>query len=170
MAEPYIGEIRMVGFNFAPQGWAFCDGSLLSIADYSTLFTLIGTTYGGDGQNTFALPNLKGCVPVHQGSAAGVAYTMGQYMGAEQVTLAAAQMPAHNHLVPCSASGNTNNPANGYFGGDATAKLYASADGSAQLNNGFLSTTGGNQPHSNMMPYLVINFVIALFGVYPSQS
>ena len=172
MSEPFIGEIRMVGFNFAPVNWALCNGAIQAISQNETLFTLIGTTYGGNGETTFSLPNLQGCVPVHQGTSpiSGVSYVMGEYTGAENVTVTIQQMPQHTHAVPCAASGNVNNPANAVFAGDSTVALYANADGSTQLSNSFLSTTGQSLPHNNMMPYQVINFIIALFGVFPSQS
>ncbi len=170
MSAPYIGEIRMAGFNYAPQGWLFCDGSLIGIDQNSALFNLIGTTYGGDGQTTFALPNLQGCVPVHQGSSQSGSYTMGQYSGVEQVTLSLPQFPQHTHTVPCAAAGGVASPANAVFGGDPTVAVYAAADNSTQLNSAVLSSVGGNQPHSNMMPYCVINFIIAAEGIYPSQN
>jgi microcystin-dependent protein len=172
MSQPFIAEIRMVGFNFAPNGWAFCDGSLLPIDQYQALFTLIGTTYGGDGQTTFGLPNLQGRVPVHQGTNPinGNSYVLGQPFGVENVTLTGQQMPQHTHPVPCNATGNASNPTNAVFGGDAGTALYANPDNSTQLNNAFLSTTGGNLPHTNMMPFQVINFVISLFGIFPTQN
>jgi len=172
MSEPFIGEIRMVGFSFAPANWAFCNGAIQAISTNEALFTLIGTTYGGDGQNTFALPNMQGCVPIHQGNSpiSGVTYGIGEYTGAENVTLTIQQMPQHTHSVPCAASGNANSPANAVFGGDPGVSVYAAADGSTQMNNSFLSTAGQSLPHSNMMPYQVINFIICLFGVFPSQN
>jgi microcystin-dependent protein len=172
MSSPFIGEIRMVGFNFAPVNWASCNGAIQSIAENNALFALIGTTYGGDGQQTFALPNLQGCVPVHQGTnpTNGIAYTIGEYTGVENVTLITQQIPAHSHPVPCAVSGNASSPANAVFGGDPTTAVYANADGSTQLNNAFLSITGNNQPHSNMMPYQAVNFIISLFGIFPSQN
>lgn len=172
MSSPFVGEIRMVGFNFAPVNWAFCNGAIQSIAENETLFTLIGTTYGGDGQQTFALPNLQGCVPVHQGTnpTNGNTYVLGGYTGVENVTLSSQQMPAHSHPVPCAVNGNATSPANAVFGGDPGTAVYANADGSTQLNNAFLSIAGGSQPHSNMMPFQVINFIISLFGIFPSQN
>ncbi len=170
MSEPYLGEIRMVGFNFQPVGWAFCDGALLSIAANDALFALLGTTYGGDGVTTFALPNLKGRAPLHQGTANGTSFSIGETVGAESVTLSGAQMPTHTHTVPCNAVGNVSSPANAVFGGDPLNALYANPDNSAQLNPAFLSSAGGNQPHSNMMPFLTINFVIATQGIFPSQN
>jgi microcystin-dependent protein len=170
MSEPYIGEIRMVGFNFAPVNWAFCNGAVQAISENETLYQLLGTTYGGDGQQTFNLPNLQGCVPVCQGTGGGGTYVMGEYTGTETVTINASTMPNHTHPVPCNAAGNVSNPGNAVFAGDPSVALYANPDGSTQLNNAFLSTAGGSQPHTNMMPYVVINFIIALYGVFPSQG
>jgi microcystin-dependent protein len=172
MSQPFIGEIRMVGFNFAPVGWALCNGQIQSISDNEALYTLIGTPYGGDGQTTFALPNLQGCVPVHQGTnpGNGSTYVQGQFTGSENVTVTIQQMPAHTHNVPCAASGNVTSPTNAVFGGDTTTALYANPDSSTQLNNAFLSTTGQSLPHDNMMPYVVVNFIICLFGIFPTQG
>jgi microcystin-dependent protein len=156
----------MVGFNFAPVGWALCNGQLQSISDNEALYTLIGTTYGGDGQVTFGLPNLQGCVPVHQGNG----YVQGQFTGSENVTVTSQQMPNHTHSVPCAVNGNVSSPTNAVFGGDTTTALYANPDSSTQLNNAFLSTTGQSLPHNNMMPYVVVNFIISLFGIFPTQS
>jgi microcystin-dependent protein len=170
MSEPFIGEIRMVGFNFAPVNWALCNGALQAISQNETLYQLLGTTYGGDGTQTFNLPNLQGCVPVGQGTGGGGTYVMGEYTGAENVTINASTMPNHTHPVPCNATGNISNPGNAVFAGDPGVALYANPDSSTQLNNAFLSTTGGSQPHTNMMPYGVIKFIIALYGIYPSQG
>jgi microcystin-dependent protein len=172
MSSPFVGEIRMVGFSFAPVGWAFCNGALQSISENPTLYTLIGTIYGGDGQQTFGLPNLQGCVPLHQGTnpANGISYTIGEFLGSETVTLTTQQIPQHTHSVPCAVNGNVSSPSNAVFGGDPTSAVYAGADGSAQLNNAFLSIAGSSQPHANMMPYLGINFIIALQGIFPSQN
>jgi microcystin-dependent protein len=170
MSEPYIGEIRMVGFNFAPVNWALCNGQQLSITENEALFNLIGTTYGGDGQQTFNLPNLQGCIALHQGNNQGNGYVPGQYLGAENVTVSLQQLPAHSHAVPCAATGNTASPANAVYAGDASQALYAVPDNSATLNNAALSTTGGSLQHTNQMPFVVINFVIALYGIFPPQN
>jgi microcystin-dependent protein len=169
MSTPYIGEIRMMGCNFAPNGWAFCDGSLQSIAQNSALFALIGTTYGGDGVNTFALPNLLGRTPVHQGAGPGGTYVIGQLAGVENVTLTPNQMPQHAHAAQAAngVTGSANSPQNnfwsGWTGGQFTTQTPAAGMVAAAVGN-----AGGSQPHNNMPPYLVINFVISLFGIFPS--
>lgn len=173
MAQPYIGEIRMFGGNFAIQGWAFCDGSLQSISQNPTLFQVIGTTYGGDGVNTFALPDLQGRIPVHQGQGAGLQnYILGQKGGVETVTLTTLQLPAHPHTALGSATGGpSTNPANGTWGNNNIQNNSfgpgTSANGS--MNAGALGLTGSNQPHDNLMTFLVINFIISLNGIYPTQ-
>ncbi len=169
MSNPYVGEIRMVGFNFAPVGWAFCDGALMDIAQYDTLFNLIGTTYGGDGQTTFALPNLSGRIPVHMGAGPGLSnYVIGEAAGTETVTLTSNQMPAHSH-APLAQSGNGDqgSPANGVWAG-TTNSIYTSNTPNVVMNAGLIAQSGGNQPHENMMPFLTINFIISLFGIFPS--
>lgn len=168
MATAYVGEIRMVGFNFPPSGWQLCNGQLLSISEYSTLFNLIGTTYGGDGQNTFALPDLRGRTPIHIGTGGGQTYVQGQQGGVENVTLTTSQLPAHNHAVTAEgASGNANSPSGGYFAGSTLGQYASSSSG---VSAAVLQNTGGGQPHNNLMPYLTVSFVISLFGVYPSRS
>jgi microcystin-dependent protein len=165
MSEPYVGEIRMVAFNFAPNGWAFCDGSLLSISDNEVLFALIGTTYGGDGQNTFALPNLQGRMPVHMGSEA----ILGELSGTESVTLDVGQMPIHSHALMAQAgTGHQASPANGVW---AASQLHQFSGGSPASSMGpVLLDTGGEQPHNNMPPFLTLTFIISLFGIFPSQN
>jgi microcystin-dependent protein len=167
MAQPYIGEIRMFAGNFAPQGWAFCDGQLLAISENDTLFNLIGTTYGGDGQENFALPNLQSRVPVHQGNG----FILAQQAGEESVTLTTNQMPAHNHaFLASSAAGNSTSPTNAFL-----AKPVASIYNSLQpptfvaMNPAVIGGAGGSQPHENCQPFLCINFILSLFGIYPSQ-
>jgi microcystin-dependent protein len=170
MSEPFVGEIRMFGGNFAPAGWAFCAGQLLAISQNDVLFNLIGTTYGGDGQNTFALPNLQGRVPVHQGSSPFGFYVIGQLAGSETVTLNSQQIPVHTHpATASSAAGNATSPTNATWAGNASVKQFAPA-GAAQMNNGALALSGGNQPHDNMLPFQSINFIISLFGIFPSQN
>ncbi|MCW2495940.1 tail fiber protein [Jatrophihabitans sp.] len=169
MSEPYVGEIRMVGFNFAPSGWALCDGSLLSIASNEVLFELIGTTYGGDGVNTYALPNLLGRRVVHQGGGA----TIGQVGGVETVTLTQGQLAPHTHAAQANSHPGTSTlPGGNYWAAAAGAvRPYSPAAPSAPLAAAaVLNTTGGGAPHENMPPFLVINFVISLFGIFPSQS
>jgi|SRR5208283_260430 len=174
MSSPYIGEIRMFGGNFAIQGWAFCDGSLQSISQNTALFQLLGTTYGGDGQQTFALPDLRGRVPVHQGQSGGLSnYVIGQQGGGETVTLTANQLPPHQHTAVGTVQGaSASNPANNSWGNSSSVAANSFGPGTsanATMNAGSIANSGGNQPHDNMLPYLVINFIIALFGVYPSQ-
>lgn len=172
MAAPFIGEIRLFAGNFAPSGWAFCDGSLVPILEAEALFALIGTTYGGNGQSTFAVPDLRSRVPMHQGIGPSLtSVVMGQTLGQEVVTLNSAQMPAHRHAV--SATSAAANPAVGPGGtlANASAAIYGS--GIAPTNPmaaGAISNTGGTQPHSNMAPSLGLNFIISLFGIFPSQS
>ncbi len=172
MSTPYIGEIRMVGFNFAPANWAFCNGQILAIAENEALFNLIGTTYGGDGMNTFALPNLQGRFPAHQGSSSGATYVIGQSGGVENVTLTLNQMPAHSHTAVCAAGGgNVASPSKAYWSTDpfGNTAAYNETGGSA-MAGGALAVAGSGQPHDNRQPYLGLNFIIALFGIYPSQS
>ncbi len=171
MAEPFIGEIRMVGFNFAPAGWAFCNGQLLFISENDALFALIGTTYGGDGVQTFALPNLQSRIPVHQGTLAGAGFVPGQTGGAEQVTLSTAQIPGHSHSAQCNsgATQTTTSPA-GAVWLNYDQNQYTDKATPATMNGAAVGNSGGSQPHDNLMPYLTVNFVIALVGVYPSQN
>jgi len=177
--EPFLGEIKAVGFNWAPQGWALCNGQLLSIAQNTALFSLLGTTYGGNGQTTFALPNLQGRVPIHQGQSGGTSqYTIGQSGGTENVTLTINNMPAHTHTatatINASARGDQDTPAGGVPAPNSGNNIYASAaDGSTKMNAGMATVTnapaGGNQPLSVVQPYLCINFIIALQGIFPSR-
>jgi microcystin-dependent protein len=172
MSNPYVGEIRMFGGNFAPQGWAFCDGSLWPISEYETLFNLIGTTYGGDGQETFALPDLRGRLPVHQGTGLGLSTAViGQSGGVETVTLTLQQMPAHTH--PLQAA--TDNALTANAGGNLLAQTpsytpYIVDTPSMPLSSGSIAQAGGSQPHDNLQPFLCISFIISLFGIFPSQS
>jgi microcystin-dependent protein len=174
MAEPFLGEIRMVGFNFAPQGWALCNGQLLSISQNTALFSLLGTTYGGNGQNTFALPDLQGRVPIHQGQGPGLSpYTIGQMGGEEAHTLIQSEMPQHNHSARAHAGAGNSNVANGnVWSKDAgvSSATYSSATQDGLMSPTAISTTGGSQPHNNLQPFLTINFIIAMQGIYPSRS
>jgi microcystin-dependent protein len=166
MSQPYIGEIRMFGGNFAPQGWAFCDGSVLNIADNTTLFTLIGTTYGGDGQQTFALPDLRSRIPAH----VGPSYSMGQAFGEETVRLTVSQLPAHTHVPQAgNSTGDKSTPAANVWAASALHQ-FSSAAPTVTLDPAAVGVAGGSQPHDNMSPYLVINFIISLFGIFPSQG
>lgn len=168
MSSPFVGEIRMFGGNFAPVGWAFCNGQLLSISENDVLFQLIGTTYGGDGQNTFALPDLQGRIPVH----VGPSVNLGQNGGSETVTLTTPQIPVHGH-IPLATSGGTAtaSPGSNTWGTAAgSSNPYSNVAPDTQMNASSIGNTGGNQPHDNMMPFLCINFIISLFGVFPSQT
>jgi microcystin-dependent protein len=166
MGTPFVGEIRMFAGNFAPAGWLFCDGSLLPISEYETLFQLIGTTYGGDGQATFALPDLRSRVPVHAGNGVVLAETG----GVEAVTLTVSQIPAHTHTVGAGGSGNTQDPTGAVVAQSAATVYYPGAPGLNAMLPATLQPAGGSQPHSNMQPYLGINFIISLFGIFPSPS
>lgn len=172
MGTPYIGEIRMFGGNFAPASWMFCEGQMLSIAEYDTLFALIGTTYGGDGQTTFALPDLRGRLPIHAGTGGtGSTYVLGERGGNESVTLTSTQMPAHAHPLHASgAPADQRNPAGAQFA-LPEEPLYATPGAASQnLDGGILGVSGGNGPHENLQPYLCVNFIISLFGIFPTQS
>lgn len=175
MAEPFIGEIKMVGFNFAPQGWAFCDGALLSIQQNSALFSLLGTYYGGDGRSTFGLPDLRGRVPIHQGQGPGLSqYVLGELAGSETVTVTPGQMPAHNHLIEAASDpGNTRSAGGAVLAKEAagqTAVYNTTAAAGTPLRSDSMTMSGGNQPHPNVQPFLCVNFIIALVGIYPTRS
>jgi microcystin-dependent protein len=175
MADSYIGEIRFAG-NFAPAGWAFCDGTLLPISEYEALFNLIGTTYGGDGQSTFALPDLRGRVPVHAGTHPfGRTLSLGEQGGAESVTLTTQQIPSHTHLMVASSERGSAAFTNttGYPAATATAgsAIYGTSDNTVlQMAANAISSTGGAQPHENMAPFTSVNFIISLLGIYPVAS
>jgi microcystin-dependent protein len=179
MSQPFIGEIRMFGGNFAPAGWALCAGQLMPISENDALFTLIGTTYGGDGQQTFGIPDLQGRVPVHPGTVQTNSFVLGQRAGTETVNLTATEMPSHNHFVNSTGTaGTASTPSNVTIMADegpagiTNVATYRGQDGSTlvQMRNTTVSSAGGNQPHQNMQPYLVVNYIIALFGIFPSQS
>lgn len=172
MAQPYVGEVRLFAGNFAPAGWMFCDGQLLPISENETLFQLIGTTYGGDGESTFALPDLRGRVPVHQGAGPGLqSYVLAESGGAEQVTLTPAQIPAHTHaLRGNTAVGTGSAPGNAVLAATGTVNSYGSGTPDQAMTAGALSAVGGSQPHSNMAPFLAVNYIISLFGIFPSPS
>jgi microcystin-dependent protein len=169
MGEPYIGEVRMFGGNFAPNGWMFCDGQLVPISENEALFILLGTTYGGDGQETFALPDLRGRVPIHMGNS----FVLGEAAGVESVTLTTQQIPIHTHPLLCAASGGTpnSNPAGAYWA-PTDQTQYSTAASTVQMGSPAIVSgiTGGSQPHTNFMPYLCIQFIISLFGVFPPPS
>lgn len=175
--DAYVGEIRCVGMNFAPQGWLECNGQLLSISEYDTLFSLIGTTYGGDGQTTFALPDLRGRVPVHVGQGVGLSpRILGEKGGTEQVTLNTIQIPAHTHNTQVSSSvGTTNDPGNGNTLGKPAnlgpnpVKIYVE-NPESKVSSTPTTATGSGQPHDNMMPYTCMKWIICVNGIYPSPS
>jgi len=167
MAQPYVGEIRMFGGNFAPAGWMFCAGQLLPISENETLFNLIGTTYGGDGQETFALPDLQGRVPIHFGNG----FIQAETGGVETVTLTVSQIPAHTH--PMLASSNTatqTTPQNTVLGTPTVIDLYRVGAASSPMAPQAVSSVGGSQPHENCQPYLCVSFIISLFGIFPSPT
>ncbi len=170
MSDPYIGEIRMFGGNFAPNGWLLCQGQLVSISDYDTLFNLIGTTYGGDGQETFALPNLASRIPVHMGSAPFGTYVLGQTGGAESVTLLSQQLPVHTHTAVASSSAASQTGPGGNYWSSWTSPSYSTTAPNVPMHPQALAPAGGNQPHDNMSPYLAINFIISMYGIYPSPA
>lgn len=180
MGQPFVGEIRMFAGNFAPAGWAFCNGAVMAISENDTLFQLIGTTYGGDGQETFALPNLQSRVPIHQGNN----FILGETGGAESVTLTTQQIPNHSHLPLCSGDANNNTgsanaPGNNVWATQSSTGVYTTPtdpnnNGApvprVSMNPNAIGISGGSQPHDNMIPFLVINFIISLFGLYPSPT
>jgi len=170
MSDPYIGEIRMFGGNFAPVGWAKCDGQLMPISENDALFNLIGTTYGGDGQETFALPDLRGRLPLHQGSS----FTIGETAGVESVTLTTNQIPQHSHvMLGSNDQGSSNAPGNAVLASTPTAAQafpYGTDAPLAGIDPSSIQPSGGSQPHDNFQPYLCVNFIISLFGVFPTQT
>jgi microcystin-dependent protein len=166
MSSPFIGEIRMFAGNFAPVGWAFCNGAVIPIDQNDALFNLIGTTYGGDGQTTFALPNLQSRIPIH----VGPGFTLAQQAGAESVTLTAGQIPAHSHVPQASSSAGTQSGPAGGVWAQSTLDQFSSAAPTVTMAPAALGQVGGSQPHDNMMPFLVINFILSLFGIFPSQT
>jgi microcystin-dependent protein len=165
MSEPFLSEIKIVSFNFPPKGWALCNGQLLPINQNQALFALLGTTYGGNGQTNFALPNLRGRVPVHEGSG----HTLGEAAGSTAVTVNIQQLPTHNHFEQSQPAVGSQLPAVGAFFAQ-TSNMYRTADNLIAINPATIGNVGGSQPHNNMMPYLVLNFIIALQGIFPSQN
>jgi microcystin-dependent protein len=167
MGQPYVGEIRMFGGNFPPAGWMFCEGQLLAISEFETLFNLIGTTYGGDGQSTFALPDLRGRLPMHQGGG----FTLAETGGAEEVTITINTMTSHSHpLFGSKNNGSQPGPANNVLSSSTLVQLYALENADAPMAASSVSTVGGSQPHTNFQPYLCVDFIISLFGIFPSQT
>jgi len=169
MAQPYVGEIRMFAGNFAPAGWMFCEGQLLPISEYETLFNLIGTTYGGDGQSTFALPDLRGRLPLHQGNG----FTLAETGGVETVTLTVQQIPAHSHAALATNNAANNTVPTGQVlaaGTVVSTSPYGTDAPRSPLQPSTIGSTGGSQPHDNFQPYLCVDFIISLFGIFPSQT
>jgi microcystin-dependent protein len=167
MAQPYIGEIRMFAGNFAPAGWMFCEGQLLPISENDTLFIVFGTQFGGDGQSTFALPDLRGRVPIHKGSGITIAETG----GSESVTLTVQQMPGHSHaMIGSATNGNSVNPNNALLANSTVVTPYASETPTVAMAGTSITAVGGSQPHTNFQPYLCLNFIVSLFGLFPSQT
>ena len=165
MPQPYVGEIRMFAGNFAPAGWMFCEGQLLPISENETLFQLIGTTYGGDGQSTFGLPDLRGRIPVHQGNG----FILAETGGAEEITLTVSQIASHSHpLLASSGSATSQSPANQVFATAQAASYFNLPDAPVNLSPLSMGSTGGSQPHTNFQPYLCVDFIISLFGIFPS--
>lgn len=171
MSEPFVGEIRMFAGNFAPRGWAFCDGQLLAVSQNDALFSLLGTVYGGDGRTTFALPDMRGRIPVHMGQGPGLSnYALGTKGGAEGVTLAVSQLPSHNHtLQAASDAANRKDAQSNLLGRSTSINLYTGDAPEGALASAAISNAGGSQVHGNLMPFLCVHFIIALFGIYPSR-
>jgi microcystin-dependent protein len=171
MSNPFVGEIRMFGGNFAPVNWAFCNGQLVPISQNDTLFALIGTIYGGDGINTFGLPNLQGRVPMHQGSSGLGTHVMGEVSGSESVTITTNTYPAHTHsFAVSSAPGALPAPGNNVLAASPTMAAFTNQAPNVSLNSAALTPSGNSQPHDNMQPFLCINFIISLYGIFPSQN
>lgn len=169
MAQPYVGEIRMFAGNFAPAGWMFCEGQLLPISENETLFQLIGTTYGGDGESTFALPDLRGRIPIHQGNG----FVLAETGGTEEITLTVNQIPAHSHsFLGTGATATGNAPANNVPANTTGATIfpYGTDQPTTNLHPSSLTSVGGSQPHTNFQPYLCVDFIISLFGIFPSPT
>jgi microcystin-dependent protein len=172
MSEPFLGEIRIFGLSFEPRGWAACDGRLLPINQYQALFSILGTTFGGDGRTVFALPNLQGRIPLGAGTGPGLTpRDLGASGGTETVALALNQLPSHNHPAKCnSGNGNQYGPANHYWAQDAGGAKEYNASGTGPMSAGAIGPAGGGQPHGNLQPYTVVNYCIALTGIFPPRS
>ena len=171
MSEPFVGEIRMFAGNFAPRGWALCDGQLLAVSSNDALFSLFGTIYGGDGRTTFGLPDLRGRVPVHSGSGPGLSpRSIGQKSGSESVTLTSTQLPTHTHSLQGSTDPATTPDPSGNVFARTSGDVYGSDFSASDMNGAAVSNRGGNQSHTNLMPFQVVNFIVALVGVYPSRT
>ena len=172
MSEPFVGEVRMFAGNFAPRGWAFCDGQLLAVSQNDALFSLLGTIYGGDGRTTFGLPDLRGRIPIHAGSGPGLSpRRLGAKAGSENETLTVNQLPSHTHDWRASGAAATERlPTSAVYAQHSASDFYRKPPtNSANMNSAALATIGGSRSHSNLQPFLCINFIIALFGIYPSR-
>jgi microcystin-dependent protein len=173
MADPFVAEIRIFPFNFAPKGWAFCDGQILPLSQNTALFSLLGTTYGGDGKSNFALPDMQGNAPMHPGQGPGLSlHDLGEVGGSETVTLLQSEMPSHPHTVlsvPGNFAANTNVPNNTAFAKTAQGNIYTPFANPGALSGQTIAPAGGDQPHNNMMPYITLSFCIALQGVFPAR-
>jgi microcystin-dependent protein len=173
MSEPFVGEIRMFAGNFAPRGWAFCDGQLLAVSQNDALFSLLGTIYGGDGRTTFGLPDLRGRIPIHAGHGPGLSERrLGSKAGEEKVTLTVNQLPSHRHDVFASSTGaSSGNPSGNVSANTAPTNVYSTALALPEsMSSSAVSGTGGSRSHTNLMPYLCVHFIIALVGIYPSRN
>ena len=173
MSEPFVGEIRMFAGNFAPRGWAFCDGQLLAVSQNDALFSLLGTIYGGDGRTTFGLPDMRGRVPIHAGSGPGLSpRQLGAKLGTEKETITVNSMPTHTHTLQANSQAGAEGSPDGALPAQSTVGVYLASPNPSSifpLNDGSITKVGGSRSHSNLMPYLCINFIIALFGIYPSR-
>jgi microcystin-dependent protein len=172
MSEPFVGEIRMFAGNFAPRGWAFCEGQLLAVSQNDALFSLLGTIYGGDGRTTFGLPDLRGRIPIHAGTGPGLSpRQLGAKAGTENVTLTTNQLPSHNHPMAVSSDvSNSPNPGSNVTARPSSVDLYINDAPNVNLNTQAITSLGGSRSHDNMMPFVAINFIIALVGIYPSRQ
>ena len=172
MSEPFVGEIRMFAGNFAPRGWAFCDGQLLAVSQNDALFSLLGTIYGGDGRTTFGLPDMRGRIPVHAGTGPGLSpRRLGAKAGAENVTLTVNQLPSHSHRqTATTAAASTRNPVGHALANSGFGDVYTDDLGEVDMASNAISKIGGSRSHTNLMPFLCINFIIALFGIFPSRQ
>lgn len=170
--DPFVAEIRIFPFNFPPKGWAFCNGQLLPLSQNTALFSLLGTTYGGDGRSNFALPDLQGRTPMHPGQGPGLSlHDLGESSGTETVTLIDSEIPAHNHnLMVTSLNSQSTNPSNTSLGRGNPVKVYLNSNPTTNMGLNAIAPTGGNLPHNNMMPYMTMNFCIALQGIFPPRT
>jgi microcystin-dependent protein len=167
MSQPFVGEIRIFAGNFAPAGWMFCEGQQLAISENETLFQLVGTTYGGDGQENFNLPDLRGRLPMHQGNG----FILAEQGGAEEITLTVSQTPAHAHpLLATTTVGTAASPQNSLLAASGSSNVYRAGPSAAALSNQTVGPVGGSQPHTNFQPYLCVDFIISLFGIFPSPT